>query len=118
MIQILNIPQLAPSLNGNKGLIRLHYQQYKKVKENWIWLIRAEPFDKVEGSCKVQINRYYASQPLDIDNLYAACKVPLDALQRAGVIRDDNPDIVTALTCRQFKVSKKIEQRTEIIITE
>jgi Holliday junction resolvase RusA-like endonuclease len=115
----LIIEDLAPSLNGSKGLMRMHFHAYRKVKENWILMIRAaagndfgEPFEEAE----IEIVRHYARQPLDIDNLYAACKVPLDAMRHAGILIEDDPSVVTNIFCHQVKVAKVTEQKTEIKI--
>lgn len=51
-----------------------------------------------------------------IDNLYAAAKVPLDAMRRAGVLPDDNPEIVYDLRCRQTPVKRRKDQHTTIIL--
>ncbi len=115
----LIVDELAPSLNGSKGLMRMHFHAYRKVKEKWILMIRAaagndfgEPFEEAE----IEIVRHYARQPLDIDNLYAACKVPLDAMRHAGILIEDDPSVVTNIFCHQVKVAKVTEQKTEIKI--
>lgn len=121
----LKIPELAPSLNGSKGLMRMHYQQYRRVRETWSTLalsaLRSHPEWRylrrpVAARVSVEIERRYASHPLDLDNLYAASKVPLDALRRSGIIRDDDPDTVTALRCTQIKVDRRAQQGTVITL--
>jgi len=113
---VITIPLLAPSLNGDKGLMRMHFQAYKKVRDKWQVLIMEETRKRITEPVRVQIIRYYASQPLDLDNLYAACKVPLDALRKTKVIIEDNPDIIVDLNCKQVKVGTRAEQKTTIII--
>lgn len=122
-----SIPMLAPSLNGSKGLMRMHWAAYRKVRDLWttsIITVRYQPFADAPmmpqypvEECEVEITRYYATQPLDLDNLYAAAKVPLDAMRKAGVLVEDDPSVVTSLNCRQFKVPKKDQQKTKITLT-
>lgn len=109
----IEIPELAPGLNGSKGLIRMHHHAYKKVRDRWTLLVReqAGPPRKL-NRCEVEIERRYARMPLDLDNAYAASKIPLDALKRAGVIRDDDPETVTALRVKQTKVDTVDEEMT------
>jgi Holliday junction resolvase RusA-like endonuclease len=114
----IRIPALAPSLNGSKGLMRMHHRTYSKVRDAWTWDAKAAvstcDAPLPVPPCRVEIVRHYASHPLDLDNLYAACKVPLDALRKAGVLRDDDPDCVTDLRCRQRKVAARKDQQTII----
>lgn len=38
---------------------------------------------------------FYRPGPVsDKDNAYSACKVPLDAMQRVGLIEDDSPSCI------------------------
>ena len=112
----ISIPRLAPSLNGGKGLMRMHHAAYRRVREAWVYEVLAALSDtrRAPVPCAVTITRRYAVHPLDLDNLYAAAKVPLDALRHAGVIPDDDPACVASLACVQEKVAKKAEQETII----
>lgn len=70
----------------------------------------------LKGPLSVTITRHYARRPLDEDNLVAASKLVLDAMQDASIICDDGPDTVKELTCKQVKVGTVKEERTEIIL--
>jgi Holliday junction resolvase RusA-like endonuclease len=108
----LTIPSLAPGMNT---LLRMHFRSYGKIRDTWQTQIRAAAGTKrFDGPCSVSIVRYYASNAMDLDNLYSTCKIPLDALVRAKVLNDDNPDAVADLTCKQVKVATRKEERTEI----
>ena len=110
---------LAPSLNGSNGLIRMHYHRYAQIKETWIWSIKEESRNrKAPIPCRIELLRMYAVLPLDLDNLYASCKIPLDALRSARVIPEDDPSCVAGLYCRQEKVAKKSQQGTLILLSE
>lgn len=115
---VLTISELAPSLNGSGGLIRMHWSAYGRIKDRWTVLVReAAGLQRMKGPCTMLMERYYAQTPLDFDNLYASVKIPGDALRAAKIIQEDNPEIVTSLVCHQFKVATKKEQRTVITLT-
>jgi hypothetical protein len=117
MIDIV-VPRLAPSLNGKGGLIRMHFQEYRRVRDTWkLEILHSalrpqRPLDRF--SCT--ITRFYCPHPLDLDNLYAAAKIPLDALRHSGLIVEDNTEALISLTCNQERVATKKEVRTEIIL--
>lgn len=113
----LIVYELAPSLNGDRGLMRLHWTDYITLRERWIWLVREKGVPQRIYPASVQIVRFYARNPLDLDNLYAAAKVPLDALCETGWLRDDDPDSLVSLNCTQHKVDTLDEERTQITIT-
>lgn len=112
----LSVAKHAPSLNGSKGLMRMNWRAYRKVCESWLWRVRACGVPAEVYPAGVQIVRYYCRLPLDLDNLYAAAKVPLDVLCKSGWLRDDDPDALTWLKCHQAKVDREDEERTEIHI--
>lgn len=115
----LHIPELAPSLNGKGGLLRTHWTCRKKLLTKWQYLVMAAAAGRKHlGPCRITITRHYASIPLDQDNCYAAAKLPLDALRKCGIIKDDDSQTVLSLSCKQVKVATRKEQGTEIIITE
>lgn len=115
----IEIPRLAPGLNGSKGLMRMHFSDYKKQKDNWIWWMKkTSPNLKAPMPCRMEFNRYYCKQPMDIDNAYAACKLPLDAMREAGIISDDNPNCVTSIVVLQHKVKAIRDEKTVIFIHE
>lgn len=110
----LSVPVLAPSLNT---LLRTHYRDRGRDRDKWTALLRHVAGRRRSAPpCAVAIVRRYASRPLDLDNLYAAAKVPLDALVRAGILPDDDPTCVASLTCTQEKVPTRLEQGTTITL--
>ena len=112
---VLTIPELAPGMNAIRAM---HFRTYAAERNRWIILIReAAGLQRMKGPCTMLQERYYAQRPLDFDNLYASVKIPGDALRANKIIVDDNPEIVTSLVCRQFKVATKKEQRTVITLT-
>ncbi|HSH24978.1 MAG TPA: hypothetical protein VLA13_05515 [Massilibacterium sp.] len=117
MKQSIIINELAPMLNGKNGLKRMHWTKYKKVRDMWTWLIRAEKPQKHSGKVIISFTRFSTAQP-DWDNLYASFKVIGDSLETLGIIKDDSMDIVTDLDANWKKVSKRKHQRTEITIED
>ena len=117
---ILEIPLLAPGLNGPKGLMRMHFRAYGQVKITWVQWMQVQKFRLVRNrglyplpQCTVHIHREFCrGGPMDLDNLYATAKVPLDAMRSAGLIPEDNPDVVTGLLVTQAKVAKVGDTRT------
>lgn len=117
----VQIHELAPGPNGTKGLIRMHWTQYMKLLKRWTMDLRSQrpgSFDPIQH-CDITITRYHTGHGIrDIDNLYASCKVPLDALQHAGWIEEDDVDHIHELRVRQVRVGKREEQKTLIHIQE
>lgn len=116
MSLVLTIPELAPAMNV---LMRMHFRTYAEKRDRWkILILEAAGVRRIKGvPVAIELVRYYPGRPLDPDNLYASCKIPFDAMRNAGIITDDNPDIVTSLVCRQFKAASAKEQRTVITLT-
>lgn len=121
----ITIDELAPGLNGSKGLMRMHWNTYRGLRDRWTFLIRNQVNDYVgrwwedplfRKTSQVYILRHYARQPMDIDNLYSTAKIPLDALCHAGVLADDDPECVGALTVNQCKVDTVDAECTHITI--
>jgi len=114
----ITVHELAPGLNGSNGLIRMHFRSYGKVKDRWQLLLReAAGTRRAPDPCHIHMHRYYCGQPMDIDNLYSTCKIPLDAMRAVKIIREDDPSVVSSITMTQSKVAKRTEQRTVITIT-
>lgn len=115
----IEIPRLAPGLNGPKGLMRMHFGEYKKEKEKWMWWLKKSALSaKAPIPCSIEIQRYYAKQPMDVDNVYSTAKIPLDSMRENGILADDNPNHVSALAVHQIKVAKLAEEKTVIIIRQ
>jgi hypothetical protein len=115
----LVIPELAPSLNGKNGLLRMHWSKVSKIKARWkVLLLEAADRQRMKGPCHIKVVRHYASQPLEADNAYASLKVLLDAMRYASIIEDDSLALIGKPEVDQVKVPHRKDQRTEIFITE
>lgn len=57
-------------------------------------------------------------QMMDLDNAYARFKVVGDAMRDAGIIADDNPEVVKALNVKQEIVKHRAEQGFTVTVRE
>src|SRR5690625_6542198 len=114
MKQTIIIDKLAPMLNGKDGLKRMHWAKYRKVRDAWTWLIRSKKPQKHSGRVKISFIRYSTARP-DWDNLYASFKVIGDALQNAGVIRDDSMDDIVSLDARSEEHTSELQSRGHLV---
>lgn len=111
------IKELAPGLNE---MLRQHFRERGRMRDRWTQEILAQRGGAPPRLQKasVLIRRYYARNPLELDNLYASAKIPLDALVHAGILLDDNLKVLIDLTMMQDKVAKVDQERTEITVLE
>lgn len=112
--------ELPPALNGNKGMIRMHFSQYDKILEKWVWLFKAAMGElrvRFDGPVLLLMHRYHCGLPLDRTNALASLKIPEDALVRCGILANDSNDIVANSDVMQTAV-KRNEVHTRIEIRE
>jgi len=114
---IFRPPDLPPTLNGKKGLLRMHWSDRKKLKEKYMWLIREQKIPKFKPRVVVEVTNY-AIRLMDWDNLAGRFKIIGDALVGLKLLKDDNPDVVVNFTMVQYRVHKKAEVRIEFRIIE
>jgi hypothetical protein len=117
MITKIIIKGVVHGLNGKHGLIREHYRTAKMKKDLYTTLIKGQTKNKHTGKV---IIRYigYKIVLMDWDNFAASFKHIGDSLVAAGVIVDDKPAIVTEFLPNQIKISKRDQQRIEVIIED
>jgi len=115
--EILVSGPLPPSLNGARGLQRLHWRARQSVKKSWrdrvaaAWLLAGRP--RVAGPIGIEIVFWLppGAKYLDpVDNLPARCKLPLDALVLTGAIEDDSPRIIRRSAVYQDRVDRLEQQ--------
>ena len=109
------IKELAPGLNV---MLRQHFRTRGCIRDRWTTEILAQREGGPINLRKVRIliRRYFARNPLEIDNLYASAKIPLDALVRAGILLDDSLEVLLDLRMTQHKVARVYQEGTEIIV--
>ena len=105
---------LAPSQNQ---LLRMHWSRRRKLKIDYTWLILQAVGNQSSAlnGAHIKITRRTCGVEPDPDNLTASAKLILDALQQAGVIKDDSPKHVS-LTVLWEKCSKRKDQGTLVEI--
>ncbi len=113
----IEIPEVAPMLNGSSGLKRMHWTKYRDLLEKWTLLIRAKTKEKIKGRVSIAYVRSSVRAP-DWDNLCASFKPIGDALVKNGVIEDDNPEIVVEFKPQWRKAKNNKDLKTTIIIRE
>ncbi len=117
---ILTIDGIISGLNGDKGLMRAHWSETKRMKNIYAEIIRIDILNKKVHSHpgKVKI-RYigYKSHLMDWDNFCSSFKHIGDALVEARVIVDDKPSIVIQFLPEQIKC-KRVDQKVIIIIED
>lgn len=90
---IFDLP-LPPSQNQ---LLRMHWAQKKRRRDELAWLIvaaGAKPEGGPMARARVKLTRMTTGKAPDPDNLTASAKLVLDALQQASVIVDDSPECI------------------------
>lgn len=115
----LTFDVFPPSLNGNDGLLRMHWRQYTALRTEWeqrIWYALTPEHRTLFQShwfarCALTYTRRTTHRTgLDWVNLAASLKIPEDALVRCGVLQDDNPAVVQTVLPQQQHVKHRREQ--------
>lgn len=89
-----------PGLNGNDGLLRMHWAGRKRLATRLDLMLRQAlsagqiQVEKPKGKVRVTYVRSYRANPMDEDNLAASAKPVLDALVKLGVLANDSPEHV------------------------
>lgn len=115
----ITLKYLTPGMNGADGLIRQHFRDAGKLKDKIkldILSQRPRGFKCINTPVKVVYTRYTAHL-MDWDNAAASFKHIGDALQAAGILSDDSPEVIAEFIPRQIKCAMK-DRRTEIEITD
>ncbi len=112
----LEIPRVAPGLNGSEGLKRMHYRKYMKLRDSWQLEIRSLTNAKIKGRVSIDYTRS-SVVAMDIDNLCASFKVIGDGLVANGIIEDDNTEIITEFRPHWRKAKNNKDLITIIEIT-
>lgn len=103
----------VPLLNE---MLRQHWSKRTELKKQYHLEILSQKPEKFKGKVNVHLTRYSSRVP-DPDGVAGSAKTLLDAIVDAGIIEDDNMNIVENFTVSWEKCKRK-ERRTEIEITE
>lgn len=95
-----------PSLNDYIDACRSHWSNgarfKQQIEEGIMWDIKAAKgrglLQSATGPVHISFEWHESDQRRDLDNIYSAKKYILDAMQRAGIIVNDNRRYVKGLT--------------------
>ena len=91
---------------GGNELKSLHYRAYAKIRDEWQMRLMVEQVPQIPTPCGLTMT-VYSSGKMDLDNVAACAKIPLDCLQRLGKLAEDNSDHITRLTVLHEQSSRK-----------
>jgi hypothetical protein len=118
----LEFDELPPGLNGKTGLLRMHWTVRRQLMQRWLVLVRraledspVTHFDREHPCTIIAVRR--SKRLMDWDNFGASLKPVLDGLVKTGVLSDDSPKVVRALTLRQLKSPSKQTGSLSVFIT-
>jgi Holliday junction resolvase RusA-like endonuclease len=114
----LELKTIPPSLNQllSKGW-RFRHFNFLKIKNEIKNQCSGQAPTIPLTNFKISINRLTTKQ-LDIDNFISSLKPVLDGLVMAGVIQDDNWQLLNKLQFGQEKIKGKENQRLQVTIEE
>lgn len=117
---VLTIDGIVAGLNGAKGLMRSHWTNVKKQKTLYQQIIQQHLSEnkvrKHVGEVTVEYIGY-KSLLMDWDNFCASFKHIGDSLVKMGIIKNDNPKIITQFLPSQIKCSRQ-DQKVIVIIKD
>lgn len=93
---------VPPTYNEIMRLYKHRQHEYYAILDRWTERIAVRARQTFGPSYRfllpVEITMVrHSTGKIDVDGLYGTFKIPLDALVRAGVIPDDNPDAVQSI---------------------
>ena len=77
---VLTLPYLLPGLNGDNGLIRMHWAKRKELSDYVEFDIQRQAKGKFVSPVWVAYYRYYSGRAMDWDNAAASFKLVGDAI--------------------------------------
>ena len=91
-----------PSLNDYVTANRSHWSKgasfKRRVEEDIIWQIKAARVAPATGPVIVHFEWHESDKRRDLDNIFSAKKYILDAMQKAGIIVNDNRRYIKGLS--------------------
>ncbi len=115
------IPELTPSNNKLvKG--RTHWTVYRKMKEDWFYLIKLATQDiEIPHAAEFEVRRVevvsHRVSLLDKDNLEGGMKILWDAMTAARLLYDDGPKFLERPPAEQVPVRKRRDEKTVVTLT-
>jgi Holliday junction resolvase RusA-like endonuclease len=101
----ITLPFLTKPINAQSKNWRAVHADRKKIKESVAWRVKGlEPKHPLRKAW-VECERHSSNSP-DYDGLVSSFKSVIDGLTEAGVIEDDNMEIIGMPSFRWFKAPK------------
>lgn len=106
---------LPPSLNT---MLRQHWSARSREREYFNQLFRYYLYGKAAPEpCEIIVT-WRVMRLMDEDNAKARFKLLGDALVKAGILSDDNPDVIKSLVVKQERVKHRAEQGFDLEVRE
>lgn len=86
-----SLNEYISKLNGNRYMANYFKQA---VERDLVWTIKASPMKPIDKPCIVYVVYHEPDRRRDVDNIYSANKFILDALRKAGIIKNDSQKYV------------------------
>jgi hypothetical protein len=113
---VIVLPRLLAGLNGDKGLKRQHFYDYRKDLIVLQWELKAMRIPCFIGKKVSIVYERHETHPMDWDNHCASFKMIGDALVKLRILDDDSPEIIKTFTPAKKKVHRDSEIKTIVII--
>lgn len=110
-----SLNEYISKLNGNRYMANCFKQA---VERELGWSIKEAKMKPIDKPCIVYVVYHEPDRRRDVDNIYSANKFILDALRKAGIIKNDSQKYVkdvidTYITDGQSQVDIIIEERED-----
>lgn len=86
-----SLNEYISKLNSNKYMANYFKQS---VERDLVWTIKASDMKPIDKPCIVYVVYHEPDRRRDVDNIYSANKFILDALRKAGIIKNDSQKYV------------------------
>lgn len=91
----------------NKMLRKFRYiSERRKLYRNLILIIKSQRIPHIHSRVSLNIIRH-SPRYMDWDNLIGGSKYIIDAIVKAGVLKNDSPDIIKSISAKQIKDKNK-----------
>lgn len=115
---LFTVPILPPGLNGQCGLIRMHWTAKSKLTDAWVQILsEARGGSKTTFKQCAVVFTLFVTRLWDWDNCSASFKLVGDGLVKSGVLSNDSPAVIKSFKTEQVKVKDKAEVGCSVLLT-
>ena len=112
-----------PSLSKNRRRSLYYQKEAKLIRESRdsAYLLALNEVNRIKGwqtleSCVIRVIYYYSNVPPDYEGVSAMVAPIIDGIVDAGVMVDDNPNVVKEYSTKMEKVKTRKERRALITV--